>query len=289
MRGLILPIVVCLSLLASAGAHTANAFVPQGPYIIDMMVSKMGKAASLRVQQKVQVEDQNISDHAVELNETVSYLFPERFRSDTWYQNTNRVHVSDRTEALTIVEDTIVSRQGNRFDRYKDPLLFRSRELLHKMLLIHGVDVGISSLGRFDDHIAYVIGARYPDESVSQIWVDKERLLPLRWICIYHPENPSAETERVEFVYRNWQKFANDLWYPMRIESYSNQQLIRIIEVRHVQVEASFSPELLNIAYLRSVYKASRTDVQTGKDSSEADEVQRTIDDFKKKFELNNE
>jgi outer membrane lipoprotein-sorting protein len=288
----IIQILGCLFLLASANGHMAHAFVPQGPQILDMLVSKIGKAGKMRAQQDVHVQDQTLPNRSIALKETVSYIFPDRFRSDAWYQETNRVHVADRNEAVTIVDGAIVSYQNNRYDRYKDLLLFRNRNLLHKTLLAQGLDVGITSLGRFDDRIVYVIGARYPEESESQVWVDKERLLPLRLIFMDQTASQPEGTERIEFVYRNWRKFGDGFWYPMRIETYANQQLNRVIEVRDVQVDAAFSPELLNVSYLRSVYKTVNPvepSQQSGTDAAGADDVQRTIDQFKKKFEQDNE
>ena len=46
-------------------------------------------------------------------------------------------------------------------------MLEKQMDAMEKELPVLGVDIDVSSLGRFQDKIAYVVGARYPDESGS--------------------------------------------------------------------------------------------------------------------------
>ncbi|MEZ4578569.1 MAG: hypothetical protein R2875_11315 [Desulfobacterales bacterium] len=59
-----------------------------------------------------------------------------------------------------------------------------------------------------------IIGAQYPDESVPQIWLDKETFRPMRWIVESSgdPENPKYS----EILYRNWTRHSG-AWYPSEI------------------------------------------------------------------------
>jgi hypothetical protein len=219
------------------------------------------------------------------MNEKLSYIFPGQFRSEIERDTTRRIHVLSQGRALTIVDDTITSDQEGRFDRYKDLLLYNSRQLLEKKLYTHGVDVGITSLGRMDDHIVWVVGARYPDASVSQVWVDKERFVPLRWINILPSENRNGRPDRVDFVYSNWQDLDGVL-YPMLIETFHNQKPVRRIQVVKVQADAAIAGELLNIPHLMTIYRqADATPTGDAPPTTDVDEVQRTIEDFRKKFE----
>lgn len=276
-------LLACLAVTCWLG--TAGAYVLEGPHVLELMVKKLKGASTLHVQQQVVIEDPMVSPLPVTLAENLYYNYPDRFRSETLHNDTQRILVTTPGQALTVVDNAIASSEEGRFDRYKDPLLYLSRKLLHQILASHGVDVGLTSLGRWDDELVYVIGAQYPDESVSQVWVDKERFLPVRWINIFPGESESEAPERLEFVYRNWQK-QGGVWYPHQIETYHNQKRVRMTQVMKLSSNVPLQAELFNISHLMTLYQpveASAQDDQTGQ--TQMEEVERTIDSFKKKFE----
>ncbi len=268
-------LLLCLILTAP---HQAVGDVLSGPHILELMVKALSSAQTLRVEQTVVVEEATIADHPLELSETLSYAFNDRFRSDTRFKNTERIHVVAQDKTLTVIDGRRIVDATGRFDQYKDLLLYRSRAGLHKALLSHGVDVGKTSLGRYEDRIVYVVGAQYPDSSVSQVWVDKENFLPMRWLHVSSRE----PNDRLIFVYSDWQK-KGDLWYPMLVETLHGQKPIRRIRVNQVQVNTTLSPELFNIAQMKIVYPQEESAGSLpGFDPSH--EVQRTIEAFQKKF-----
>jgi len=277
-----LAITLCIAGLWNSPAH---GYVLKGPHVLDLMTHKLAGAKTLLVDQQVIIEDPAVAGQTIELSEKLSYIFPDRFRSEIQHADSHRIQVLSQGQALTIVDDTIASEQEGRFDRYKDLLLYNSRQLLHKMLYTHGVDVGITSLGRMDDHIVWVVGANYPDVSVSQVWVDKERFVPLRWINVFPSENADGGSDRVEFVYSNWQNL-DGVWYPMQIETYHNGKPVRRVRVVKVQANAVIPGESLNISHLMTVYKkADAAHPDDAPPATGVDEVQQTIEDFRKKFE----
>jgi hypothetical protein len=275
---------ICLLWL---GVSPALAYVPEGPQILDLMVQKLAGAKTLRVEQKVTIDDPDLSGKVVELGETLRFILPGQVRSDIRYEDGHRIHVRNQERNLTIVDEKIVDQNAVRFDLYQELFLYPSRHALHKMLLIHGVDVGITSLGMMEDRVVFVIGAAYPDDAVSQLWVDKERLLPLRWINVVPSNDGTTASERLEFDFRNWQD-VHGAWYPMVIETLLNGKMIRRIDVTRVDVNADIEGDLLNIDHLKTVYEEKKPAVpENGVPDADAgvDEVQKTLEDFRKKFE----
>lgn len=260
----------------------ANAYVMQGPHILELMVQKLGKPKGLLVSQKLVLYDDNQQKIDVELNETLRYIFPETFRSDTLSENVQRIHVLSKGETLTVIDGKTADDPKNSFDRYKDILLFRSRSMLQSRLPFLGVDISVSSLGRFKGKISYVIGAQYPDETVPQIWLDKITFKPLRWIMINKESESNGNS--LEIRYLEWREM-DSAWYPMRIQYYRNEHLIREILVQNIIMNLSFSDELFDIEYLRSIYP-SVTPVVTDQDEVEKeDEIQKIIEEFKNIYE----
>ena len=262
-------------------ATFANAYVLQGPHILELMTQKLGKAKGLLVSQKLVLYDDTQQKIEDELTETLRYIFPETFRSDISSENVKSIHILSKGDVLTVIDEKTVDDSANRYNHYKDILLFRSRPLLQSRLYSLGVDISISSLGRFQDKISYVIGAQYPNESVSQIWLDKNTFQPFRWIM---RSDTTKSGERLEVRYFEWHK-ADNTWYPMRIQFYRNDDLIREIIVKNIVMNPSFSDTLFDIEHLRSIYP-SASDVPADQDKKEGmDEVQKTIEDFKKIYE----
>ncbi len=260
----------------------ANAYVMQGLHILELMVQKLGKPKGLLVSQKLVLYDDNQQKIDVELNETLRYIFPETFRSDTLSENVQRIHVLSKGETLTVIDGKTADDPKNSFDRYKDILLFRSRSMLQSRLPFLGVDISVSSLGRFKGKISYVIGAQYPDETVPQIWLDKITFKPLRWIMINKESESNGNS--LEIRYLEWREM-DSAWYPMRIQYYRNEHLIREILVQNIIMNLSFSDELFDIEYLRSIYP-SVTPVVTDQDEVEKeDEIQKIIEEFKNIYE----
>jgi outer membrane lipoprotein-sorting protein len=259
-----------------------NAYVLPGPYILKLMTQNLGKAKSILVSQTLVIHDDTPQKSAVELSETLRYVFPEMFRSDTLSENVHRIHVLSKGRAVTVIDGKVADESDNRYDRYKDILLFKPRKMLQDKISLLGVDVMVSSLGRFQGKPAYVLGARYPDETAPQIWLDKDTFRPFRWIMTSKSEQ--NRENRLEVRYFEWQKVQN-AWYPMRIEFFMAGVLVREIHVQNISVNSSFSEELFDINHLKSLYpQAASAEQELGK-KDDLNEVQKTIEDFKKLYE----
>ncbi len=259
-----------------------NAYVLPGPYILKLMTQNLGKAKSILISQTLVIHDDTPQKSAVELSETLRYVFPEMFRSDTLSENVHRIHVLSKGKAVTVIDGKVADESDNRYDRYKDILLFKPREMLQDKISLLGVDVTVSSLGRFQGKPAYVLGARYPDETTPQIWLDKDTFRPFRWIMTSKSEQ--NRENRLEVRYFEWQKVQN-AWYPMRIEFFMAGVLVREIHVQNISVNSSFSKELFDINHLKSLYpQAAPAEQELGK-KDDLNEVQKTIEDFKKLYE----
>ena len=314
-------LIVSLVFAASfAFVSPIHAYVLQGRHVLDLMIEKLGVAETLFVSQKLffyrtapaadsstttagaapratanedagsiqadvpfKINQKASPLETIELEESLRFVFSDSFRSDARSQNSERIYIFSHGRTLTIIDGTIVPDAANRFDLYKDILLYRSRQALADRLLELGVDVSISSLGRFEDKIAYVIGAEYPDESVNQLWVDKETLLPLRLIIKGLKGGVGSDT--VEMRYLTWWRIG-ETRYPSRIEFYQDENLVRVNQAKNFEENTTFSKELFDIEHLKTVYPRTLAmpPVAAGA-TEEPSEVQKTIEEFKRIFE----
>ena len=311
---------ICFLILLSFFINgPVQAYVLQGLHLLDLMVKQLGEAQSLFVSQelifyhsvsqveidsdesveddqtlnntvielqaeeKIEVDENVLVEETLELEETLRFDFSSNaFRSDAKSLDSERIHVVSRDRSLTIVDGNIVPAVANRFDLYKDIFLYRTRDGLAEKLLELGVDVSVSSLGRFEDEIAFVLGAVYPDESVSQIWIDRETFLPTRWII--RGNGGSSESDVLEVRYLTWWKSGSSR-YPSRIEFYQDSKLVRVNQIKSFREGDGFSEDLFDIEHLRSVYPLAPEQPLVPGEPEEPSEVQKTIDEFKRVFE----
>jgi hypothetical protein len=223
-----------------------------------------------------------VKTETIQLDESLRYVFSEAFRSDSVSDDNQRIYVFRDGQTLTVIDGVISNDAGTRFDLYKDLLLFRSREVLSERLSDLGVDISVSSLGKFEGQPAFVVGAEYPDETLPQVWIDMETFQPLRMII--PSDSASYSTDFLEIRYSQWQKIGK-IRYPMRIEFVQDGTTVRTIEVNDYQIDPDFSKDVFDIARLKLEYHQPVLTPDRPDETDGLSEVQKTIERFKKIFE----
>lgn len=260
---------------------TSGAYVLQGPHALELMSDKLGRFKRLSISQKIVLPADTPGQPADELTETLRYAFPGQFYSEIRSENVHRVHVVSKGQSVTVVDDKISGSGESRFDLYKYVLFDHSRQTIQDRLTSLGIDVWTSSLGRYQDKLVLIIGARYPDESRPQLWLDKETFLPLRWIL--SEEQPDRPFGHLEVRYLDWGNVSNR-WYPMTVEFYEEDVLVRKLRVEHIDPHPSFSEAIFDLQKIRSEYRPGATVEQEEKKQQSLQEVKKTIDDFENVF-----
>ena len=260
-------------------AGPAAGYVLDGRHILALMLEQMNLPTRMRIEQTLTVFDERLETDRMEVNQTAAYKLPENFRSEIKTENLHRIYVTAGGEALTVVDDKIVSQASKPGHHYKDLFCYLDRKALADHLAYLGINVGKSSYGRWKEKIAYVIGAQYPDESKPQLWIDKESFLPIRWL--FQVDHPDVGLDRVEFRYKDWQQTAGS-WYPGEIEIFHGQGLSRRIKVHALEIDPLFDDALFNIDHLRAVYE----EPQPGATQPETqNDIDQQIKEFRDIFE----
>jgi hypothetical protein len=261
---------------------SAGAYVLRGPHVLDLMARELRYPPQFLVHQRQFLFDANEEGRIVELDEIVRYLLPGGFRSDIETETVQRTHVNVRGQDLTVIDGQIVASGATRFDRYKDIFLYQRRQDIEKHLTALGIDIEVTSLGRLEDRIAYVLGAQYPDNLPTQIWIDKDTFRPLRWMQA--TLSSEGQVEQFEIRYHDWRP-VDKAWYPGRIDFYHNAELIREIIIEGIEKDSNLDYELFDLESLRAKYPMEPQDFEEPSESEELREVHETIEEFKKKFE----
>ena len=258
------------------------AYILRGPHLLELLTRQYGNPGSLMVVQKVLFYEAASGKVLTEADETLRYVFPNVFRSDSVSPHASRVHLVSGGKTLTVIDEKIVANDETLFDLYKDILLYRSRESLEKKLTAAGIDTALTCMGRYQGRVAVVLGSEKSDEQVSQVWVDKETFQPRRWVLV----DGSTDTPGtiLEIRYDDWRQVKRT-WYPMHVAIYKGGGMVREIKVEALRVDPSFpkgllDAESLEIKYLQSMPKQSDTSVD-----GELSEIEKTINEFRKRIE----
>jgi hypothetical protein len=244
------------------------------------MVDQLGTAQTLTVFQKTVLYSPDLEGGMRELDETLYFKFPDKFRSEVDRPELEKVQVVNMDGALTIVDGKIVGETQGLLDHFKDLLLYKDTDILGRELSQLGIDLAVVSFGRFKDRIAYVVGARYPDISVPQLWIDKETFSPIRLILGGGEEHPEKE-----IVYTEYRALDKRNRYPSRILFLEKGTLVRMNVLEAFEINANVSDQLFDVVHLKSIHEPIDSTPEPPSTETELEEVKKGIRDFRKIFE----
>lgn len=308
----------CLAacLLLMGGLPEASAAL-SGPQVLQAMLKQMGPAKTILVRQRVEnltpgpdpevgpgplasleavgalvseTAPSNQTDTPTSLIEALTYQLPGGFRAEIRSEAIQRLYLEVDGAAVLTVDGRLVPMGGGWFERFKDLLFFNRRLDLHRQLAFKGVDVAVASLGLWNERPVHVLGAYFPAAAPAQIWVDKETLLPVRWLWNRAAEGAEGASPGVqqhfEIRYDRWQLFGKRR-YPLRVEFFENHELVRTLSAEAVVVNAEVADGLMDLEAVRRLALPPGGDPPlVGEEKDPAvEEIQEALDIFKKRFE----
>ena len=233
-------------LLTLCVVSLGEAFVPQTPHLLHMVVRKIKRPTGIQcLQTRTTVSEFGETVFI----ETLKFDFPGQFRSEVRMPDSDAVletTIQSDTDFVKSIAATQVVTEKRLVDHGIDILLYRDPLRMTREMLKAGVDVDTGALRRYQDRICYVIGDPTRDPlAFSSLWIEKESLLPLRYLL------KQGET-LVEFRYGNWQKLGRG-WYPTETDILLNGKEFTRIRVEDVRLVAGFPSELFDVSGIQMV------------------------------------
>ncbi len=309
--------------LLLTGATWVFGYVIEGPKILQLSAREIGRADSLRVDQKLTTYFFDKGTRTVKADQMIRYLFPDIFRIDQTADGVHQFYLAQGDQSITVVNNQVNQDAESEMDLYHHLLLQHRSAALITFLEAYGIDTTISSLGKFEKKPAFVIGARFPDENQSQLWIDKESHLPMRWLLVVLTQTSPSETgntepdpildapaqsdpyqtipsqsqpvqsesgrgkitfERLEFRFFFWRKI-KQLQYPMKTTVLRNGVLLREIRVNDLEADSNIDRTLMSLDQQKALFPEKKSPPVEQQQYESTDDIQKTIDHFKKKFE----
>lgn len=255
-----------------------EAFVPQAPHLLHLVVNKIKQPVGIEVYQTKKILNYKDTQKGVrQLKERLIYRYPNRFRSEIISDAMTSFSVESDFEFIKVMDGVVVSNDKSLLDLYTDILLYRNHETLLKQLALAGIDTSKVSFQRVNDTICYVIGRPLTKgEPFTGLWIEKESFLPIKYVV-------EKNGWLVEFFYRNWQQVSKT-WYPKQVRIFLDNQLFAMIEVNRIDLKSGFSLSLFDIDHIKRLYPKNEPD-SLDANSRQVDELDRRIEDFKKLYE----
>lgn len=247
---------IAVTIIIFLTLHVFTAAVPastvaaalEGPHVLYLVAKAYGSIAALQVNQKLIAYPQIPEAFPEVFDETAIYVMPDRFRADLVTETRQHIYLEVGDRSLTLMDGRLVE-EPLPFLNYQRVLRSRTQPQLMRTLNQMGVETAISSLGRVAETVVYVLGARYPDESVTQLAIDKQTFLPLRLLLV--GGEPGTGNRRQEIFFYNWQKVQSG-WFPFQIVFFLNGRLVREIRVANLRLNPSIPADVLDLEALKA-------------------------------------
>ncbi|MCB9654727.1 MAG: hypothetical protein H6729_11420 [Deltaproteobacteria bacterium] len=104
------------------------------------------------------------------------------------------------------------------------------------------IDDDVVSLSRLDGRVAYVLGARASETDKPQLWIDKEYMVPIRFI------HRDASGALIDMKLLGFGSAITGPWYPERIEIWKNGELVQTRIFRSLSINDPLEPSLFRPA-----------------------------------------
>ncbi len=279
---------------------TADAYVLPAPYVLERVSTSIQPASrfqavkTLRIEPAVPDEDENRRGRRRSFDLVVSFRHPSSFRADIRGDDLEHTHVASGGSYITLIDNVIAGRSGQWIYDFKSIFLQQTREELTENLRMMGIRTGISSIGRLDGGIFFVVGAQYPDNTVPQLWIDRERFLPVRLVVAGAPEE--GEPPAAEIRFSRWSR-QDGMRYPAEMTFFENGTEIQRITLRQLDSEPASDAGQFDISTLEAAAGSKERDTSgaelpdaTPDDSPDdsmdiSDEIREEIEAFRRIFD----
>ncbi len=264
-------------------AGNGEAFVPQTPHLLNLMIHKIKQPAGLVVHQTRNVMDVSkaagVETKTIQLDEKLVYVSPDKFRSEIISSDVPRFSVESGPQFVKVADGKIVSLEKSSVDFYTDILLYRDHDSLLQQLVLAGVDTERVSFQRLDNKICYFIGQTPLNQKEPKgLWIEKESFFPVRYVI-------EKNGWTIRFQYENWQRVSKT-WYPMQTTIFVDDQLFARIDVRRFELKSGFPAALFDVNSIRGRYPVSSGNLEEDKKApGQIDELDRQIEIFRKLYE----
>ncbi len=269
----------------------AEAFVPQTPHLLHLMVQKIKIPGGLVVHQTRKINQGTTETVEGILGETLTFAFPGNLRSDIFSEAGGRFYAISDKGFVRVSDGVVASLEKSGGEFYTDPLLYRDYEALTRQLNLVGVNTDKVTFQRLDGQVCYFIGQPPLDQDRDQnleqgkaqiqtpgLWIEKDSFFPVRY-------QVKQNDWVVDIRYKRWERVSRT-WYPMETSIFIDGDLFVEIQVSRVELKSGFSPALFDVDRILRQYPSGGAGQDTmDTHNSRKETLDKEIEDFGKLYD----
>lgn len=228
-----------------------TAYIIPAHQIVRLMVRNKPKYTALRIEQSVVLYQDTFTGGRLEVPSLLFLEAPDKARLEVSFPQEKKVMVSQGKQSVSLIAERIAPEDKAELRQrllFRNLILLPSTRAILRLLREEGVDAGKVALGRYKGKIAYIIGAREGEERMPQLWVEKERLFPLRFIGRVIIE---GVVKMIEIKYQDYRYLSGGLSYPFRVEFYTDEKLTQCFRVKEIYESPKLVKGMFDVAKIR--------------------------------------
>jgi len=222
--------------------HGGFAYIPSAEQILQPFLKAYSNLDTIKIDM-----DTVIYDDLYDISQISEQVFIKKggiFRAARSFSHGDNILIQDGEKTLNLGVDTANAHE-RRLDTVFPSIFFQdSVGKLINVLSSLGVETGSINIDRINGDTAFVAGAGIEPAPGSQLWIDRERNLPLRFVGV-----TMSEGERVVLraEYLNYLHVQERFWLPQRIEYYRDDVLWVVSILKDITLNEKLSESLFLI------------------------------------------
>ncbi len=254
-----------------------EAFVPETPHLLYLMVEKIGMPKAMTVSQTRQVFPATLNDQVAEteiikeispkiegeiitesigdtratgvtvLTEILTYAFPDRLRGEIRNGKIHRFYALSDEGFVKVENGSITGLEQGPGEYYTDLLLYKDHEKLIKILARGKINTEKVTLQRLDGEICWFVGdPAYGGHQKSGVWIGQDSFFPKRYLF-----RNAGRT--IDIRYTDWERIAR-FWYPRNIVIFQDGKRFAQITVDNMSLTSKVPNSLFDVIGIRERY-----------------------------------
>ena len=224
--------------LGLAASVPALAYIPPSDFLIGKLADKRHTMKGVEITGIRSFPGKSFDSSRGDVGEKIWATIDGLWRVERHATKGDSIEVSDGKRRVEVGPDGKVA-PAVADDKPLERLLLigGSKDDYLKAIDGYGIDRSTVSLARIDDHICWLIGAKDPDAQVPQLWIDKDRLVPLQ---LSDPKNK----RHVRF--EGWGDGVGQNYLPTHIDWYKGNDLDQQLKIDEAKINPKMAANLFN-------------------------------------------
>lgn len=221
------------------GRRHAHAWVPPGEFLLGKVADKRRNVKRVQVSGIRTFVGRGYDGGKQDVSETLYATSDGAWRIERSTPKGEYVEVSDGSRRVVVLDGKAGTTENDSRALDRMLLVGADKDALLEAAKAYGIQTEVTAMSRVDDRVIWIVGAKSKEAAVPQVWIDKDRDVPL---AILDPR--SRRVVRFE----GWGESAGAGVLPSRVTWSKGDDLEQVLKVESVKVNPKLGADLFKPA-----------------------------------------